>query len=129
MMGATSMRRVIRRHLFLLLSVMLTLAGFFLVGLGLTRYSNESGLPEIIGNNGHYLLVWRLLVYGLVISYWPRLVSVIMSRRYGDAPEASPDKRIYRRQPIVLVCLAFEFLVAQNIIGVLLTHVYLAVSG
>lgn len=128
-MGATFMRRVIQRHLFLLLSVMLTLAAFFLVGLGLTRYSNEGGLPEIIGNNGYYLLVWRLLVYGLVISYWPKLVNAIMSRRHGDAPAASPYKRIYRRQPIVLVCLAFEFLVVQNIIGVLLEHVYLAVSG
>jgi hypothetical protein len=129
MMGAASMRRVIRKHLFLLLSVMLTLAAFFLVGLGLTRYFNEGVLPEIMGNNGQYLLAWRLLIYGLVISYWPRLVSMLISRRYGHETEASPDKRIYRRQPIVLVCLAFEFLVVQNIIGVLLANVYLAVSG
>lgn len=129
MMGVASMRRVIRRHLFLLLSVMLTLAGFFLVGLGLAHYSNADGLPEVIGNNERYLLVWRLLVYGLVISYWPRLVSMLIIRRYGHEPEALLDKRICRRQPTVLVCLAFEFLIVQNVIGVLLAHVYLAVSG
>lgn len=93
------------------------LAVFFLAGFGLMRYLSISTLKDVIDNNHLYLMAWRVLVYIAVIFYWPRLVNTIALRRNNGSPV--PEKA-ERRGPVVWVCLAFEFFIVQNVIGVLL---------
>jgi hypothetical protein len=109
-------RRIVQRHLFLLLSGTLMLGVFFLAGFGLMRYPGIGTLMGVIDNNHLYLMAWRVLMYITVIIYWPRLINMIALRR-----NCSPlTEKAERRGPVIWVCLAFELFIVQNVIGVLL---------
>jgi hypothetical protein len=117
------MRQTIQKHFYLLLSVALVLALCFLVGFGLMKVSAASTLPDVINTHQPYLLAWRMLVYATVVVYWPGLVYAIVLKRDTTTAPPLPGK-IYRRKTVILVCLAFEFLIVQNIVGILLAYVF-----
>ena len=115
--GPNMIRRIVQRHLFLLLSGTLMLAVFFLAGFGLMRHPGTSVLLDVIDNNYLYLMAWRVLMYIVVIIFWPRLVNTIALRRNNGSPVT---EKAERRGPVIWVCLAFELFIVQNVIGVLL---------
>lgn len=112
-------RAAVQRHFFLLLSAILALAICFLVGFGLTRYSSDGSFSEIVHAHESYFLLWRVLAYSVAIFYWPRLVNAIIRKRNIHAAGTRLTRTGFR-QPIVLVCFAFELFIVQNTVGLLL---------
>lgn len=120
-------RKRLQRHGFLLLSAVLLFAICLLVGLGVMQHAGEGRLFGTVHAHAGYFLLWRLLVYAVVIFYWPQWIDVLSRKR-----QTHVDTRLTRtvsRQPIVLVCMAFELLIVQNVASRLLALVFQGTSG
>lgn len=121
-------RRALQRHFFLLLSAILLFAICVLVGFGIMQTSGDGRLFGAVHAHEHYFLLWRVLVYAAVIFYWPRWIAAVICKRHAHAVNA-PLTQSVSRQPIALVCVAFELLIVQNLAGQLLAFVLPGTSG
>lgn len=121
-------RRALQRHFFLLLSAVLLFAICFLVGFGIMQSSGGGRFFGAVHAHEHYFLLWRVLVYAAVIFYWPRWIAAVIRKRHAHAVNA-PLTQSVSRQPIALVCVAFELLIVQNLIGRLLALAIQGISG
>lgn len=115
------MLRAIRKHLFLLVGGGLALALALLTGVVSARYAADPAFTAFLESlDGGYLFLWRVVLYTFVVALWPWWTERLLRARGHSVKRESTSNSGRDRKTVLLVCLIFELLVAQNAAGRLL---------
>tara|TARA_R110000868_G_scaffold266583_1_gene525831 strand:- start:48950 stop:49309 length:360 start_codon:yes stop_codon:yes gene_type:complete len=114
-------RRVLKFMLFILLFI----AGFVvLIGVGgvLVRHSHGINTTAVVlQQHSHILLLWRLGLYAGLIGFYPHIMRRVLAKREDISLEK--QQQYCRRRYAIALCLFYELVVVQNVLGLLINGV------
>ncbi len=114
----TTTKTRIKRHLFLLLGSVAVLVVLLLVGYVLGHSTFVYQLVEqTLNKNAIELLVWRCFIYLSLYFLWAPLMRYRIAKQDKAIDPKKIDRLLAYRHKIVIVALAYEILIVQNLMA------------
>lgn len=105
---------VLKRQIFLWGYTLATLIFLLAVGFLGSQLITESSLQVIFRQlDSLPLFLFRGLMYGVLLFFWPRLIQWLASRRYAAT------QVITIRRPLIILIVCYELLIVQNPVALL----------